>query len=67
MRYAVSDRCGHKCCNECSVVDTAKPVLFGDEAYMDRDGNAVYEEVCECADYDIAQMIADALNARVEQ
>lgn len=54
-RYQVRDGSeSSHCCFLATVVDTTKPY-----------GNARrHETVCECFEYEHAQMIADALNAR---
>lgn len=58
MRYiVVNGSQSYHCCFEATVVDTARPVMIGDEQYMDE-----YESVCECFSVEDAGVICKALN-----
>lgn len=62
-RYVVTDRShsGH-CCFDASVVDTESPTMLNGKPFAPR-GVQEYNSVCECIDYDNAELIAAALNA----
>jgi hypothetical protein len=51
------------CCFEATVVDTTKPIVFGDKPYI-RDGEPQFEAICECFDKADAERIAAAMNGK---
>lgn len=50
------------CCFKYTVVDTTKPYFIGGDHYKDRTGQYQFDQLCECFDYESAEMIVNVLN-----